>query len=46
MKTGAEFGASALVGTGSVAGRYVRSLDALAHTQHLPSHVAPLCHRV
>ena len=41
VKTGAEFGASALSGSGPVAGRFVRSLDALARTQHAPSNVAP-----
>ena len=40
VKTGAEFGVSALSSFGPACGRFVGSLDALARAQHAPSPVA------
>ena len=40
VKTGAEFGVTALDSSGPACGRFVSSLDALARAQHAPSPVA------
>ena len=40
VKTGAEFGVTALDSSGPACGRFVSSLDALARAQHAPSSVA------